>query len=168
MKITPLHVVVLAVSLLVTPAHAADDHPDIRAVVESFRTSIIEKDRDRFLDLFVQPDVPWQRVLDDKSLAQIQVRKPEAVKARFDANNTPVKFIEGIVASKNASEETFDNIRIDTDGEVATVTFDYAFLSNGEKTNWGKECWLMVRMPSGWKITSLVYSITIPPPEVAG
>jgi len=168
MKINPLPVLAFVVALSVFPARAADDHPDIRSVVESFRTSIIQKDRERFLGLFVQPDLAWQRVLEDKSLAQVQVKKPEAIKARFSPDNNPTKFIDGIVASKNASEETFDNVRIDTDGDVATVVFDYAFLSNGKKTNWGKECWLMVRTEGGWKITSLAYSVVLPPPDKAG
>ena len=168
MKIKPLHIFVLVLALSVPPARAADDHPDIRSVVESFRTSIIQKDRERFLTLFVQPDLAWQSVLEDRSLAQVQGKKPQAIKARFSPDNNPVKFIDGIVASKDASEETFDNIRIDTDGDVATVVFDYAFLSNGKKTNWGKECWLMVRTEAGWKITSLAYSVVLPPPANAG
>ncbi|UHQ20172.1 hypothetical protein LVB87_03145 [Lysobacter sp. KIS68-7] len=84
------------------------------------------------------------------------------MKAKFSPDNNPTKFIDGIANSKDASEETFDNITIDTDGEVATVTFDYSFLSNGKKTNWGKECWLMVRTKAGWKITTLAYSVILP------
>ena len=145
------------------PLKAADtDHPDIRAVIESFRTSIIQRDKPRFLALFVQEDMAWQRVLSDDSLAQTRRERPEAMKATFAPSNNPTKFIDGIVASKNSSEETFDNIRIDTDGDVATVTFDYKFLSNGKTTNWGKECWLMVRTDAGWKITTLVYSVILP------
>ena len=32
----------------------------------------------------------------------------------------------------------------------------------GKTTNWGKDCWLMVRTDSGWKITTLVYSVITP------
>jgi hypothetical protein len=155
-----LLLVTLAAAL---PLKAAEpDHPEIRAVIESFRTSIIQKDKPRFLDLFVQAEVPWQTVVSDETLAQIKAKRPEAVKARFKAENNPTKFIEGIVESKNASEETFSNIRIDTDGDVATVTFDYTFLSDGRMTNRGKECWLMVRTEAGWKITTLAYSVIVP------
>ena len=162
MKICSIALCALAFALPLSPVHAASDNPEIRAVIESFRTSIIQKDRERFLKLFVQADVPWQSVMDDKSLAQIQVKRPEAIKARFKQDNNPVAFIDGIVKSKNASEETFSNIKIDSDGEVAAVTFDYAFLSNGRATNSGKECWLMVRTEGGWKITTLAYSYNLP------
>ena len=145
------------------PAFAADtDHAQIRAVIESFRTSIIERDKPRFLALFVQPDLPWQSVLGDASLAKLQKTKPEAIKARYKPTNNPTVFIDGIVSSKNSSEKTFDNIKIDADADVATVTFDYAFLSNGKETNSGKECWLLVRTEAGWKITTLAYSINVP------
>ena len=144
-------------------AAPAPDHAEIRAVIESFRTSIIQKDRARFLALFVQPDLPWQSVLDDASLAQLQQKRPEAIKARFKQDNNPVAFIDGIVKSSNTSEETFSNIRIDADGDVAAVSFDYAFLSNGRQTNSGQESWLMVRTEAGWKITTLAYSVKLAP-----
>ena len=163
MKICSIALCALALALPYSPVHAASDNPEIRAVIESFRTSIIQKDRERFLQLFVQADVPWQSVMDDKSLAQIQVKRPEAIKARFKQDNNPVAFIDGIVKSKNTSEETFSNIRIDSDGEVASVSFDYSFLSNGRPTNSGKECWLLVRTEAGWKITTLAYSVTLAP-----
>ncbi|MDI9240383.1 nuclear transport factor 2 family protein [Lysobacter sp. LF1] len=165
LKMQSLNATVLAFALAFAApaAHAAPDEAGIRAVIESFRTAIIQKDRTRFLDLFVQNDVPWQSVLEDRSLAQVQAKRPEAIKARFKSGNNPVAFIDGIVASSNTSEETFSNVRIDSDGDVATVTFDYRFLSNGRATNWGKECWLMVRTESGWKITSLAYSVVLPP-----
>lgn len=163
MIIRSFALIALALALPLSPARAASDNPEIRAVIESFRTSIIQKDRERFLALFVQADVPWQTVVDDKSLAQIKQKRPEAIKARFKRDNNPVEFIDGIVKSKNASEETFSNIKIDSDGEVAAVTFDYAFLSNGRATNSGKECWLMVRTEGGWKITTLAYSVTLAP-----
>jgi len=168
MKIRSLSMFSLALALPVAPVHAASDNPEIRAVIESFRTSIIQKDRERFLGLFVQADVPWQSVVDDKSLAQIKLKRPEAMKARFKQENNPVAFIDGIVKSSNASEETFSNVKIDSDGEVAAVSFDYSFLLNGRPTNWGKECWLMVRTEQGWKITTVAYSVTLPPAPKEG
>lgn len=153
----------LLLALAALPASAAEtDHPGIRAVIESFRTSIIERDKPRFLALFVQPDLPWQSVVGDASLAKLKEKNPAAIKARYKPSNNPTDFIEGIAASKNASEETFDNIIIDADADVATVTFDYVFLSNGKATNSGKECWLLVRTEAGWKITTLAYSINVP------
>jgi hypothetical protein len=161
----------LLLASLALPAAAADtpatsttatDHPEIRAVIESFRTSIIQRDKSRFLALFLQPEMQWQSVVGDASLAQIKSKHPEAVKARIKPDNNPTAFIDGIVKSKSTSEETFDNIRIDADADVATVNFDYTFLSDGRETNRGQESWLLVRNEDGWKITTLAYSINIP------
>jgi hypothetical protein len=141
------------------PAAAAGaDHPEIRAVIESFRTAIIERDKPRFLGLFLQPDAPWQSVNADAAMAKFKLENPEAIKARYKPENNPVAFIDSIVGAKTPKEETFSNIRIDADADVATVTFDYAFLSDGKEKNRGKECWLLVRTEGGWKITTLAYS----------
>jgi ketosteroid isomerase-like protein len=138
------------------------DEAGIRKVVASFGQAIIQRDKPAFLKLFLSPGVTWQSVLSDNTLARLKKKKPEAVKAKYRQDRNAESFIDGVVASKKTSEETFDNIRIDTDGDVAVVTFDYTFLSDGHKTNWGKECWLMVRAEDGWKITTLAYSIVTP------
>jgi hypothetical protein len=36
------------------------------------------------------------------------------------------------------------------------VAFDYTFLANGKKTNWGREMWQLVRTEDGWKIFSVI------------
>ena len=60
-------------------------------------------------------------------------------------------------------EETFDNVRIDSDGDVAQVWFDYSFNEAGYKANWGKESWHMVRTGDGWKINSVIWSMEFNP-----
>jgi len=137
------------------------DDAAIQSVVESFRTAIIARDKPRFLALFVKPDLPWQSVLTDRSLARVRHDSPQAIKARFKPENNPTAFIDDIVASPTSSEETFSNVKISSDGDVATVTFDYTFLAGGKATNSGRECWLLVRTETGWKITTLAYSVDL-------
>ncbi|MBO9883271.1 nuclear transport factor 2 family protein [Xanthomonas sp. D-109] len=139
----------------------AEDQGAIHAVVESFRTAIIERDKPKFLSLFVKPDLPWQSVLTDRSLAKVRNESPKAIKARFKTENNPTAFIDEIANSPTSSEETFSNVKIDSDGDVATVSFDYTFIADGKATNSGRECWLLVRTESGWKITTLAYSVEL-------
>ena len=137
----------------------------LRHVVEVFRTSIIKKDKAAFLNLFFsdKPEaIIWQAVVDDPSLETIKARQPNAIKARLRPDNNFVAFIEGIVASTDASEETFSDVQIDTDGEVASVSFDYVYIFNSKPTNSGREKWLLVRTERGWKIVSVVYTIRLP------
>ncbi len=143
----------------------------VREVVETFRTSIINKDKTTFMGLFFSDkpeEITWQAVVDDPSLEIIKSTRPQAIKARYRPDNNFVAFIDGIVASKNSEEETFSDVQIDTDGEIASVSFDYVYMASGKATNSGREKWLLVRTEQGWKITSVVYTIRLPKPENGG
>lgn len=89
--------------------------------------------------------VTWQAVVDDPSLETIQLTRPQAIKARHRPDNNFVAFVDGVVASQNREEEQFSEVRVDTDGEVASVSFDYVYVSNAKATNSGREKWLLVR-----------------------
>ncbi|MFT3763877.1 MAG: nuclear transport factor 2 family protein [Pseudoxanthomonas sp.] len=143
----------------------AKDVDAIRKIVESVRTSIIDKDKATFLGLFVSDDpreVNWRSVVDDAWLARIRETKPDAKKTRYLPQVNHVSFIESIASSKKSSEEKFSNIRIDTDGEIASVDFDYAFLTDGRQTNRGREMWQLLRTEGGWKIVSVIWSVRDP------
>lgn len=133
---------------------------EIGAVIELFRTAIIDKDKARFMNLFPEGGtVAWQDVTGDANLHALRKARPQAKKVDVDPDgNNHVAFIDGIVAQGERTEETFDNISIDTDGDIASVTFDYRFLSDGRETNRGKEAWHLVRTDAGWKIVSVIWS----------
>ena len=144
------------------PQGAAPDIAAIEQVVEAFRTSIIRKDKPTYMGLFFsdKPEqIGWQFVSEDTRLAHIRKGKPDAIKARRIPANNFVSLIDAAVATPEPREETFDNVRIDTDGEIASVSFDYTFLANGKPSNWGREMWQLVRTEQGWKIYSVVYTI---------
>lgn len=147
-------------------ANRPDDVAAIRAVVEAFRHSIVAKDKATFMKLFHSDNperITWQAVVDDAALAKIRKNRSEAIKARYRPDVNFVAFIDGIVASKKREEETFRDIEIDTDGEVASVSFDYDYREDGVVTNFGREKWLLVRTEGGWKIVSVVFTIRFPP-----
>jgi hypothetical protein len=83
----------------------------------------------------------------------------DAIKARQIPSINFVSLIDAAVAKPEPSEETFSNISVETDGEIAPVSFDYAFLASGKKTNWGKEMWQLVRTENGWKIFSVIFTV---------
>jgi hypothetical protein len=138
----------------------------IEAVIESFRTAIIDRDKDRFTKLFLHDKPTWQRVVSDEGLQRSRQKDPAAMKVRVNPGNTYLSFIDGIVAGQRRIEETFENVRIDTDGDIASVYFDYSFNADGRRTNYGKEAWHLVNTGEGWKIVSVIWSvIPVPPPE---
>jgi hypothetical protein len=131
---------------------------DLRGVIETFRMSIIRKDKAAFLALFHKGSVVWQGVDSDALAAKSGRRAGVDAKAAIDPARNPVSFIEGIANEKDRSEERFDKVVIDTDGDVAAITFDFIYLLNDRPINAGKESWHLVRSESGWKIVSVIYS----------
>lgn len=152
------------------PAMAKQNDPSdvaaIHKVVEQFRISIINKDKPTFIGLFFSDkpeEVTWQWVVDDAVLARIRKTKPQALKARHVPTSNYLSFIDGETKSgAQPAEEKFSDVKIDTDGEVASVNFDYTFLAAGKETNWGREMWQLVRTDAGWKIISIIYSVRDP------
>ncbi|MBS0200223.1 MAG: nuclear transport factor 2 family protein [Proteobacteria bacterium] len=152
------------------PAMAKQNDPSdvaaIHKVIEQFRISIINKDKPAFIGLFFSDkpeEVTWQWVVDDAVLARIRKTKPQALKARHVPTSNYLSFIDGETKpGAQPAEEKFSDVKIDTDGEVASVNFDYTFLAAGKETNWGREMWQLVRTDAGWKIISIIYSVRDP------
>jgi hypothetical protein len=147
------------------PAGVQREVRAIEQVVETFRLAILNKDKPAYMRLFFsdQPQaIGWQAVVDDAKLAQIQRERPQAIKARPIPANNFIALIDSVLASPTLEEEQIANLQVDTDGEIASASFDYAYLSDGKLSNWGKEQWQLVRTEQGWKIFSVVYTIRDP------
>lgn len=165
MKPLPVVIACLLSVSAPSPASAQGDARtrEIEAVVESFRTAIVDKDRGRFSRLFLREDIVWQSVIGDANLQRLRESKPDTSKLRIDPKSTWVSFIDGIVASPKRLEEKFSDVRITTDGDIASVYFDYSFNADGKETNHGHESWGLVRTDEGWKIVSVVWSVNWTP-----
>ena len=150
----------LLAACLAGPAQAADaraaDVAAINAVVEQFKTAIIARDGKTLGSLFLQDHDSWLSVADEKAWEKVKARHP---KARKVVPSSWKKFSEFIQTSSKPVEERFYNVRIDTNGAVASVWFDFDFLIDGKVTNRGSESWQMVRSEDGWKISSMLYSM---------
>lgn len=158
----------LAIALLASPfAHAAAPSAaaakaDINQLVETFKAAILAKDGKKLDALFVADNSSWFSALDQVSLDQMRAKKPDA--RRFKAEPDAYKgFTKFVGSTTHAIEETFDNVRIDTDGIVGSVYFDYAFLLDGKPTNHGNETWQVIRTDDGWKINAMLYSVILDP-----
>lgn len=149
---------------LAAPAHAADsaasgraaDVAAINAVVEQFKAAIIARDGKTLGSLFLQDHDSWLSVADEEVWAKVKARNP---KARKVVPSSWKKFSEFIQTSDKPVEERFYNVRVDTNGAVASVWFDFDFLVDGKVTNRGSESWQMVRAEDGWKISSMLFSM---------
>lgn len=164
-------VLVAACGLVVAPAALAahnekKDVEAVKAVVERFRQAIITKDKGAFTALFFSEDpnrVTWQFVADDARVERLRKTvKPDAIKARYVPQSNYRTFIDSVVSRQNRAEDIFSNVAIDTDGDVASVNYDYKYLAGGKETNNGREMWHLVRTEQGWKIISVIWSIHDP------
>lgn len=164
----------LAISPQEAAAQAADskDRADIERVIDAFRAAIVNKDEEAFLRLFLKEDITWTGVTTDASIERLYANRPQPhMKRPFKSfNSSPRKFIGSIVKDKGRIDETVSNVRIDSDGDVGQVWFDYSFVNGHYKENWGKESWQMVRTAEGWKIAGVVWSqeLNPTPPPAAG
>jgi ketosteroid isomerase-like protein len=153
-------------------AQAADggDKAHIERVIETFRAAIVNKDEEAFLRLFLKEDITWTGVTTDSSIERLYANRPQPqMKRPFKFfHSSPRKFISSVVKGKEKIDETMSNVRIDSDGDVGQVWFDYNFVRGSYKENWGKESWQMVRTSDGWKIAGVVWSQELnptPPPS---
>jgi hypothetical protein len=160
-----LSTVLLAACCLTAPVRAADkaaDNPHaadvaaINQVVEQFKAAIIARDGKTLGGLFLQDHDSWLSVADEATWAAVKTRNPKARKVMPDSWKSFANFVQ---TSPKPVEERFYNVRIDTNGAVASVWFDFDFLIDGQVTNRGSESWQLVRAEDGWKISSMLYSM---------
>lgn len=153
------------IALFTTPLHATEraavthaaDNAQIQQLVERFKVAIRTKDDETMRSLFL-PGGSWLQGLDKASLASVRGREPKA--RQFMPGNYE-QFAKFVGSSSKPIEETFDNVRIETDGVVGTVYFDYRFLADGKVSNHGVETWQLVNTDDGWKISAMLYSVVL-------
>ena len=124
---------------------------EIGSIVKAFQAAIVAKDRAALEAMFLPADNSWLMVASDASRL-----KPGQPRVRPSSYR---QFAEFVGNSKLAVEERFYNVRIHSNGSVGAVYFDFDFLEDGEVTNRGAESWHLVKTDSGWKISSMVFSI---------
>lgn len=131
----------------------------IEAVIQAFGKALAEKDKEGFMRLFLREDITWVAVYTDGSVARYRagLKDPKEPTPKT-SGGTPRMFIESIARKPEPRRETFENVRIDTDGEIAQVLFDFSMMIGDYRSSWGKESWQMVRTENGWKIAAVVWS----------
>jgi hypothetical protein len=157
--------------LLTGPAHAAtaagtaasDATNQIKRVIDNFQTAIARKDKAGLNALFLPANNSWIAVPAEETYRVVHAKHPKA--RRFMPGNY-TEFVDFIAASPERMQEKFSNVKIETDGAVASVYFDFVFLANGRQQNHGSETWQLINTGNGWKINALVYSINVDPAQV--
>ena len=131
-------------------------------ILTEYRESISEKEVDRFQRLFFSRKVPFIGVMSAKTKMAAQADYPNIDGTAISDNS---EFINSIANSDSEQKEKFYNVKKQSDGTVANVSFDYTFHVDGEMKQWGKEKWNLIYKDKKWLITNVVYSIHFPSVE---
>ncbi|MBR0642727.1 YybH family protein [Plastoroseomonas hellenica] len=151
----------VVVSSIIGP-HAAfastrEDTVDVDHLIAAYHEAVVEHDGARLAALFMPEGTAWFSALTDAGLARARARAPNAPKVR---PGSVMAFVALVTNSKDRLDPQHSDLRIRTDGTVATVTFDFRFLINGDVQNSGIESWQLVKGDDGWRIVSIIYSST--------
>lgn len=133
------------------------DRGHIQQLVDRFKAAIIAKDGNAMHAMFL-PGGSWLQGTDKPTLAKVRAKQPDA---KQFAPGDYEKFAKFVGSAPKPIEETFDNVRIETDGIVGTVYFNYRFLIDGKPSNHGVETWQVVNTDDGWKISAMLYSVIL-------
>jgi len=131
-------------------------------LVVEFTESISAKDSVRFKKLLFHDNISFVGIMSEKTEGSIKKTHPDFQGVSV---STGSKFIREIVNSKEPKTEKVFNLRINSDGVIGSVSFDYCFLSGDKMIQWGNELWNVVYTEDQWLIKDVVFSIRFPAEE---
>lgn len=151
----PLLFAVLSMAFALPCAAADSPKAGIDKVIASFQAALKAHDAKTLGNLFLPGSDAWVMTLGPDTLVRIRAKHPDAARNKI---GTRKAFLHFVGTTKSSIEEDFHDVRIETDGSVASVYFDFEFLADGKVENRGAETWQMVRTGDGWKIVAMLYS----------
>jgi hypothetical protein len=153
-----LYVYVLITSLLIPTASLAgskQDVSDIQQVMDSFHRAVVAHDGAKLSTLFIPEGSTWLNILSNDAYARARAKSPEVPKIRVGSYKVFASFVS---SSKAALDPRHSQVKIQTDGVIAAVYFDFVFRIDGKEENRGTETWQLVKGPEGWLIAAVTYS----------
>jgi|GEM_PF-1107444 len=135
------------------------NHLELNEIMQKFKTAIIEKDTLSFDKLFFDEEVSFVGIMSELTEASIKKDYPDFQGVSVSNSS---KFIREVSTSANPQEERSYNPVIETDGIIASISFDYSFHSGGRLIQWGHEKWNLVLVENEWLITNVIFSIHFP------
>jgi len=124
-------------------ANTSRDVADIQQVMNNFHEAVVSHDGARLETLFIPEGSTWLNV---------RTAPPQV---RVGSYHDFARFVSG---SKSALNPRHSHVRIQTDGSIASVYFDFVFLIDGRAQNKGSETWQLVKGADGWRIAAITYS----------
>ena len=131
------------------------DSIDIQRVMDTYHEAVVTHDGARLARLFIPDGSAWLNVLSDDAYARAKAKSPDAKKIRVRSFKDLAELVSHTKANFNPRQT---HVQINSDGTIASVYFDFIFLSDGKETNRGSEAWQLVKGIYGWNIAAITYS----------
>jgi ketosteroid isomerase-like protein len=136
-------------------ATAPQNEADIQRVMDSFHHAVAAHDGKGVSDLFLDHGSTWVTVLSDKAFAIAKSKNAVAQKIHVSSYKDFATFVS---STKSVLDPRHGNVRIMSDGAVASVYFHFDFVTDGKVENCGDETWQLVKTADGWRIVAITYS----------
>lgn len=136
-------------------ANTSVNTSDVPHVMAAFHEAVVHHDGARLAALFIPEGSAWLNVLSDDAYARAKAKSPDTKKVRVGSYTDFAKFVS--TTTSNLDPE-HSHVRIQSDGTIATVYFDFVFNIDGKAQNRGHETWQLVKGPDGWRIAAITYS----------
>jgi uncharacterized protein (TIGR02246 family) len=133
----------------------ATDIVEIQQVMEAYHHAVVTHDGAGLAALFIPEGGTWLKVLSQSAYTRAERGSAPVSKVRSSSYTEFAKFVSG---SKTSLDPQHSNVRIQSDGAIAAVYFDFVFLIGGKEENRGSESWQLVKGDDGWRIASITYS----------
>lgn len=137
------------------PGQVNPDTVDVQHVMDAYHQAVVAHDGARLASLFVPEGSTWLSVLSDQAFAQLRASKPGVTKIKVGNYQDFAKIVS---KSTKHMDPQHQHVRIQSDGTIASVYFDYVFMIDGKPENRGSETWQLVKGENGWRIATIIYS----------
>ena len=134
---------------------ASQDMADIRSVMDAFHHGVATHNGDAVSKLFLDHGSTWVTVLSDKTFAAARAKNASTQKVRVSSYRDFSTFVS---STKSDLDPRHIDVRIMSDGAVASVYFHFDFVIDGKVENRGDETWQLVKTADGWRIVAISYS----------
>lgn len=155
----PLLGLFLLISELLAAQISETDSLAMTKVITDFKEAIAQKDSIRFDCLFFSETVNFTGIMSKETEWSIKKDYPDFQGISVSNHKN---FIHDICKTPKKQEERIYNVILVCDVVIGSISFDYAFFSDGKVFQWGKEKWNLAKDGENWLITDVVFSIHFP------
>ena len=127
----------------------------LRKLAAAYNLATAKKDTSALLGFYYAENVPVIGSVAPPSFARMTAASNGKAPKLYPSNAKDQSVAD---TSEKATAEKMSNLRIHTDGTVASLEYDYEI-----PQGYGHTFWTLVDTKDAWKITSIVYSINIRP-----